>query len=337
MNLKPKTLNTFYSNGKLLLTGEYLVLDGALSLAVPTKFGQSLTIKHVSKNKLTWKSIDVNEEIWFEEEFSFEQITYPFVFECCHDEDHRSNISKTLLKILFTANQLNKQFLTPYTETNLGIEITTSLDFPKNWGLGTSSTLINNIANWANVDAYRLLELTFGGSGYDIACAQNDSSILYILESKNEEFISSRLDRKPKVVTVKFNPTFKKHLYFVHLNKKQNSREGILQYEKNKINASNYSFLEIDSITRRMLTCDLLSKFEELLTEHEKIISKIIKQKPIKELLFSDFNGSIKSLGAWGGDFVLVASKSNPTSYFNNKGFKTVISYDEMILNNSKK
>ena len=31
---------TFYSNGKLLITGEYVVLDGAKALALPTKFGQ---------------------------------------------------------------------------------------------------------------------------------------------------------------------------------------------------------------------------------------------------------------------------------------------------------
>ena len=36
---------TFYSNGKLLLTGEYVVLDGAKALAVPTRFGQNLIVK----------------------------------------------------------------------------------------------------------------------------------------------------------------------------------------------------------------------------------------------------------------------------------------------------
>ena len=33
-----------YSNGKLLISGEYVILDGALSLAVPTLFGQYLEI-----------------------------------------------------------------------------------------------------------------------------------------------------------------------------------------------------------------------------------------------------------------------------------------------------
>ena len=35
----------FYSNGKLLITGEYLVLDGAKAFALPTKFGQNLIVE----------------------------------------------------------------------------------------------------------------------------------------------------------------------------------------------------------------------------------------------------------------------------------------------------
>ena len=57
---------TYYSNGKLLLTGEYLVLDGALSLAVPTQFGQSLTVETIDERKLIWKSLDEKGNIWFE-------------------------------------------------------------------------------------------------------------------------------------------------------------------------------------------------------------------------------------------------------------------------------
>ena len=61
------------------------------------------------------------------------------------------------------------------------------------------------------------------------------------------------------------------------------------------------------------------------------IISNIIKQKSVKESFFKDFEGSIKSLGAWGGDFILVTSKDNPTDYFKSKGFETIIPYHEMI------
>ena len=43
---------TFYSNGKLLITGEYVVLDGAKALALPTKFGQSLLVKDRKSTRL---------------------------------------------------------------------------------------------------------------------------------------------------------------------------------------------------------------------------------------------------------------------------------------------
>ena len=69
-----------------------------------------------------------------------------------------------------------------------------------------------------------------------------------------------------------------------------------------------------------------------MIDKHEAIIAKLIQQTPVKELLFSDFNGSIKSLGAWGGDFVLATSQTNPTDYFKAKGFETVIPYNEMVV-----
>ena len=42
------TKKTFYSNGKLLITAEYLVLDGAKAFALPTKFGQNLIIEETN-------------------------------------------------------------------------------------------------------------------------------------------------------------------------------------------------------------------------------------------------------------------------------------------------
>ncbi|PIZ07449.1 MAG: GHMP kinase, partial [Flavobacteriaceae bacterium CG_4_10_14_0_8_um_filter_34_31] len=46
---------TFYGNGKLLLTSEYLVLDGAKALAIPTKYGQYLEVEKLSEKVLLWK------------------------------------------------------------------------------------------------------------------------------------------------------------------------------------------------------------------------------------------------------------------------------------------
>uniref|UniRef100_UPI00404B64B8 GYDIA family GHMP kinase n=1 Tax=Gelidibacter sp. TaxID=2018083 RepID=UPI00404B64B8 len=313
---------TFYSHGKLLLTAEYVVLDGALALALPTKFGQSLTINPIDEFKLKWKSLDEKGFVWFEETYDFSECVFPFVFEYSTnsiEENRLSPEAKTLLSILYQAHKLNASFLSGYLDTEKGIEVTTKLDFPKNWGLGTSSTLINNIANWANVDAYELLTKTFGGSGYDIACAQHEKAITY-------QLLDTRI-----VNEVDFNPEFKDDLYFVYLNKKQNSRDGIAQYKANA-KTNHQAISEITDITNQILVCKSLETFETLIETHELIISKLIKQQPIKELFFNDFDGSIKSLGAWGGDFILATSKNNPKTYFKNKGLDVVIPFSDMIL-----
>lgn len=306
-----KTL-TYRSNGKLLLTAEYAVLDGAKALAIPTKFGQSLDVEANDSNLIHWKSYNELGKVWFECTISFNEIA-----TTDRNNQSQNDIKERLIQILQAVKSLNSEFLS----SNQGYNIVTHQDFNRLWGLGTSSTLINNIANWANVDAYKLLQKTFGGSGYDIACAQHNTPITFQLKP----------EQNPLVESVAFKPKFKKHLYFVYLNQKQNSRDGISVYKKlKKINAAIVS--NINSITEAMIDCNSLSEFESLIEHHEDIISKLINQDPIKTQLFSDFKGAVKSLGAWGGDFVLVSSLSNPTAYFTTKGFETVIPYEDMVL-----
>ena len=300
---------TFYSNGKLLITGEYLVLDGTKALALPTKFGQYLKIAAGEIGKIHWSSFDADNSIWFEETLSFSEII---------NFNLKDNLSEraTLIKILHEAHLLNTRFL----DSSKGYSISTVLTFPKLWGLGTSSTLINNIAQWFQIDAFALLKNSFGGSGYDIACAQNNTPILYQL-----------INGLPMIEKVNFNPNFTDTIYFVYLNKKQSSKIAIDNYYKNQKSLEAY-FPIINKITSAVINSNSLEEFSILLEKHEQVMSSILELPTVKESLFSEFNGSIKSLGAWGGDFVLVVSKENPISYFENKGFKTIIAYKDMIL-----
>ena len=300
-------MKTFYSNGKLLLTSEYLVLDGALALAIPTKFGQSLTVKNLANHEIIWKSHDHQGTIWFEGRFSISQNNIK------HVTSSDIEISNRLLQILNAAKKLNVSFL------NTGFEVTTTLNFQKNWGLGTSSTLINNIAQWAQIDPYKLLGLTFGGSGFDVACAQNNTPITYQLNN------SIRL-----VNLIDFNPPFKSHLYFVYLNRKQNSRESIASYKQKM--TSQDAIEKASRLTQNIIQAKDLKTFCNLIEAHEILISNLLNINPIKQMLFPNFKGSIKSLGGWGGDFILAVSQDNPLSYFESKGFKTVIPYSEMVL-----
>lgn len=295
----------FYSNGKLLITGEYVVLDGALALAIPTKFGQSLEVKKSDDQNIHWKSFDENHQIWFKETFDLNSL---------HGLDINNQISRTLSKILQEARALNPDFLS----IGQGFEIITKLDFSRNWGLGTSSTLINNIAMWSRTDGFTLLSNSFGGSGYDIAAAQNDFPIFYKIG-----------DKKPEIRSANINWDFKESLFFVHLNRKQDSKKGIEHY-KNAA-AERKVINRISEISMEVANCGSLEQFESLMGEHESIISNSIGIPPIREKLFKDYPFIIKSLGAWGGDFILATGSKTDWDYFRRKGFGTIISFSDMI------
>ena len=118
----------FYSNGKLLITGEYVVLDGAKALALPTKFGQNLIIEETEGEQIEWTSYDADGSIWFETSLTFESIIKK------HKHEENQNIKDTLIEILHEAYNLNPDFITKAK----GYKIITELTFPKFWGLGTS-------------------------------------------------------------------------------------------------------------------------------------------------------------------------------------------------------
>lgn len=291
-----------------MITGEYLVLNGVKAFALPTKFGQNLIVEEGSENQIEWKSFDSDGSVWFQEIITFKSIIEKEIFE--------DTTKTTLVEILHEAYLQNPTF----TENLKGYKITTELTFPKFWGLGTSSTLINNIAQWLKINPYKILKNTFGGSGYDIANAQNDFPITY--QIKNGEPVIERID---------FKPLFKDHIYFVYLNKKQSSKASIATYLEKQNDISNVVF-EIENITKTALETDDLQVFSDAMQNHESTMSKVLEMETVKQKYFKNFNGVVKSLGAWGGDFVMVISEENPSDYFKEKGFETILSYEEMIL-----
>lgn len=297
--------STYHANGKLLLTAEYFILDGAIGLALPTKFGQKLTVEPSEENGIFWKSIDNENKIWFE-----------------------ANLNEQL-EIISTTNQeiasTLKNILSHCPLTNYNAQLTTRLDFPQNWGLGSSSTLISLLAQWTNTNPYDLLAKTFGGSGYDIACATAKQPITYQKVPNQPSPISNPID---------FKPIFSNQLYFLHLNQKQNSREGIQHYRSLPINKP-VIIEQLNELTFKIINAINFYELCHYLEVHENIISNALQLEKVKDNLFSDFPGTIKSLGAWGGDFVLVADdgeSENIQHYFQAKGYHTLIPYQEMIL-----
>lgn len=308
----PEKDQYFFGHGKLLITGEYFVLDGALALALPTKFGQSLSVKYSPSFSptLRWRSVDVDGNVWLESKYEF------WHFKCL--DENATDEAKFLTKLLQQVRKQNPHFL----RDNVDVTVETRLGFPLFWGLGSSSSLIYNVAQWAYVSPFELLFKTHGGSGYDIACAQSDGPIAY-----------KKLTSGPNWSPIYFNPPFKDNLFFVYQGKKQNSREAIKEYNK-KRPIDPVMLSKMTELTQSFISASSLVEFQFLMDEHEEVLGKTLDMPMVKAERFSDFNGSIKSLGAWGGDFVLVATEmkyQEVKAYFGMKGLDTVYKYSDLI------
>ena len=292
------------------------MLEGATALAVPTKFGQDLIVEKIKENQLIWGSFTNTGDCWFEAVFELPKLRLVNASFNSEKEGSAEFIAETLQDILSETRKLNPEFL----QSEQGFLVKTNLTFPRDWGLGTSSTLINNIAQWAKVDAFQLLWNSFSGSGYDIANAKHNTPILY--QVKNQQTIVKKVD---------FTPSFSDQLFFVHLNKKQDSKAGIARFKEKREKINNQIHL-VSEISKQLIHEQKLSEFEKLIQEHEKIISSIIELPTVKERLFPDYFGTLKSLGAWGGDFILATGNKDTSQYFIDKGYTTILSYSDMVL-----
>ncbi|MFZ4463180.1 MAG: GYDIA family GHMP kinase [Bacteroidales bacterium] len=304
----------FRSNGKLLLTGEYLVLRGAKALALPLKKGQSLEIEELENDghpHLLWFAFGPD-KLWFKS--SFELPSLDII-----GTDDRKRSSKLQL-ILLTLNQLNPDIF----NGKYSYKIKTRLDFNPEWGFGSSSTLIANLSRWAKVDPYSLLNLSIGGSGYDVACAMSDKALIYQINTL-----------RPNIQKIAFNPDFREKLLFVYNDKKQDSSEEVKRFNRlHHENDLTATIDKINQITNEIIVNTSFHAFCNLMKEHETILSDVL-QLPVLAERFPDFDGQIKSLGAWGGDFFLAMS-DKPTEeirdYFKKQGLSTFFTFDELIL-----
>ena len=283
-------------------------MEGAEALAMPLKQGQSLVIEHIEGSELIWQSFEMGRP-WF-----LARYTLPDV----HLVTEKNEVSLRLQRLLRFAAEMNPGHL----DDTGGIKASTDADFHLKWGFGSSSTLLSNIAYWFDVEPFGLFRKEFTGSGYDVACARSDKAILYRL-----------FDDMPFFETVEFDPPFSSQLYFIYLGKKQNTTESIYQFRK-KGGYASVDIEAISGITRHIAEkVTDIDDFDRLIHEHEAIMSKILSVAAVKDRLFPDFPGAIKSLGSWGGDFILATWQDAPEGllkYFKSKGLDTVFRFDDL-------
>ena len=306
-------MTKYHANGKFLLSGEYLVLQGARALALPLNLGQSLEVTTIddANGMIHWDAY-TPKGFWFASIFS----KHDFTVHASDDMDKADNLSKIFKAI----KSLNPNIL----QDKKDYFFTTRLEFDSEWGLGSSSTLISLLAQWAKVNPYELLKMTMGGSGYDIACATASQPIIYRLENGS-----------PIVEKADFNPGFKDKLYFVYQGHKQSSGKEVKSFKER---AQKYDFSsevsEISELSENLIKASSFNDFCALLTRHEEIMSRCLEQPSLKSQ-YPDFQGVIKSLGAWGGDFFLAATElpeNEVIGYFKKKGLGTILKYTDIVL-----
>jgi len=299
--------STFHANGKLLLTGEYLVLHGAKAIALPLKVGQQLVISEENKSDyLTWEAF-YNGQIWFSCELDPRDFS---VINTSHQDK-----GETLSKIFRTIKSLNPEF-----ELKAGTRFETALEANPEWGFGSSSTLVSLLSQGAGVDPFRLNELVFKGSGFDIACAAADGPIFYFRNKPAEALV--------------LNYAFADQLFLVYSGQKKKTAKEVSSFLK-EIIVSEQLIEEMSILSGEFAVCREQYEFNNLIKLHEEMIGSLISQTPVKEQYFADFDGEIKSLGAWGGDFYLVSTQlpfSEVKKYFVNKGLTILFKWDDLIL-----
>ena len=303
-------MQRFSANGKLLLTGEYLVLHGALALALPTRLGQSMAVETVHTPSLQWDAFTPDGP-WFS------ATLHPDSLEVINTDDYAK--AEKLASILKAVRVLNPNAFVP------GLHFTTRLGFHPAWGLGSSSTLISNLARWAEVDPYTLLKNTLGGSGYDIACATATTPIFYRVELE-----------RPVSSVAYFAPPFADKLFFVYLGKKQHSSKEVAGFNERWLKHDfQREMATVSDISRSLPTVKSLDEFRRLIDIHEDILADCLDRQPVRTA-FPDFEGSLKSLGAWGGDFILAATSwpsDQVKSYFHRHGLEVIFNYNDLIVN----
>ena len=96
-------MTQYYSHGKLLLSGEYLVLVGAQALAVPCKMGQSLEFEANDSKILKWESWDHKNQLWFNAYIDISD------FKITNTSDHE--IARRLVEILNNIRTVEKPII----------------------------------------------------------------------------------------------------------------------------------------------------------------------------------------------------------------------------------
>jgi hypothetical protein len=272
-----------------MLCGEYLVTAGLECLALPVKAGQWMHVWETASTgnaRIIWQSKDPDGSVWFEARIDADIL---HIAESTEEET-----AKTLLHLLREVAAIKPEFFHHKT-----FRIETECEFPRHWGMGSSSTLVYLVSQWTGVDPFHLQHAVFGGSGYDIAVAQLGKPLQYWLENGAPNWSRWHLD-----------PQLSADWWLIFPGKKQNSRQSLASVA-DKIQAAVADTMlrgQLDMILRSLHEPKSTMMLEAGLEMWQALISNVLGlPRAYDDLGIAPVKGGLcKWLGAWGGDVLLV-------------------------------
>lgn len=300
-------MEKIYSSGKLILMGEYAVLHGIDALCIPLKAGQEMLVQDSPDNHIHWS--------WkYKDRYLADFVLHNQTLEvlaCKHGDP------SWVIRLINLVRETSAVFL-----TDKGRKIAFNNFFPPEWGLGSSSATISSLCRYAGVDAFAVNERLTGGSGADIAAA-----------TATEWFIYRKSNPTPAAWPLPFSYSLADNTWFIYSGNKQATAAHLAEVRSAE-NTFNMSLLpHVNWLVYKFATASALPEISKIIQDHESLIGQLIGKSPVG-LDFPDFPGKIKSLGAWGGDFLMAVSQQDDDfvrDYFTGRGYKDVFSWEDFI------
>jgi len=310
-------MRSYFATGKVMLTGEYLVMNGFDCIALPSKLGQWMHVwdfetPQGSPDFIIYQAKDINDNVWFET-----KIILPN-FEIMDPAQVENIQVDRLVGILKMAD-------VEFWQEGKSYRIETQLEFERVWGLGSSSTLVKLFADFLHLDPLNIQFEIFGGSGYDVAIAQLQKPMVYSLTPDNSNWKYWKLDK-----------SLTENWHVVFYGEKMDSRSSVsaVQDALNDIAEDDFYTAQFDKILEMSKSATDIISLESSLEMYQMLLAQALFMPTTYDLLgIKPVNkGLCKWLGAWGGDMILINQAildAYPRAFEN---FNTV-KWNDLVIN----
>lgn len=305
---------TYFSHGKILLTGEYAVLTGMEALALPVVPGQQLSVWEIpsaGNAKVIWQGNEADGSPWCDVRIDSD------IMHVVESNDEVT--AQRLLHMLREIKSHQPEFFSHKT-----IRVETRCEFDRSFGLGSSSSLVACLSAYSGTDIFALQQAGFGGSGYDAAVCATGKPIAYWLEKGVPNFAPWQLD-----------PGLTGHWYLAFPGKKINSRNAIADTREGLAAMQSDTFMlqQLNACIQAVKNPRSIPLLEAMLEMYQALISQALGlPKAYDDLEIKPMQGGLcKWLGAWGGD-VLLINENIKNQYSDKFSEMQLIPWNEFVI-----